>query len=50
VTSVSRRSLVSTSKIPPQVAEPGLQVGDGGFKHIDTFRFHGASAIQSGEL
>jgi hypothetical protein len=33
--------LTSTSKIPPQVAEPGVQVGDGGRQRVDAFRFHG---------
>jgi hypothetical protein len=42
--------LASTSKIPPQVAEPGVQVGDSRRQRIDAFRFHGVSAIESGEL
>jgi hypothetical protein len=32
--------LASTSKIPPQAAEPDVQVGDGGCQGVDAFSFH----------
>jgi hypothetical protein len=34
-------ALLSTSKIPPQLANPRLQVGDGGGEEVEAFCFHG---------
>src|SRR5262249_4278998 len=44
-TSASRFSLPSTSKIPPQLRGPALQVGERGGDLVDAFGFHGRSSL-----
>lgn len=46
LTSVRRACLTSKSKIPPELADAGAQVGEQGFEGVEAFGFHELGRLQ----